>query len=137
MDNIFDAAGKFAQSKKNKALNEKPRNELIKNRDSSEIDEMLQKMRDMKVDLEQQLSRVYQKGKDSKIDGAILVDNISHLTRQQLKEIEEQEKILTEKIQAAIPAESCLKKNPKSKEKLTQERQGKMRGMRNNWIPVR
>jgi hypothetical protein len=71
------------------------------------------------------------------VSEAVLVDDVNNLTMQQLKELQEQERVLMNQIREAIPPESCLRDNPKSKEKLTQERQSKMRGARNKWIPVR
>lgn len=140
-DSIFDAASKFAKSRRTKPSEEKAENAPAKKIDDIVSDlalkEMLQKMRDMKKDLEDQLSTVYQKGKEAKVNVSLLVESARELTDQQFKQMQEQEKILTDKILAATPPESCLRKNPKSKEKLTQERQGKMRGARNNWIPVR
>lgn len=139
-DNIFDTSRKLGQSKKNKTSLESEKLPVNKNpptRNDYEIEEMLEKMRFMKKDLENQLSAVYQKGKESKINIALLVDNKDHLTEKELEKLQEEEKSLTEKISAVISPESCLKKIPKNKEKMTQERKGKLRGARNNWIPIR
>lgn len=139
-DNIFDTAKKIAQAKKEKANNQ-PSNttapKIITTVEDPQISLMLEKMRVMKEDLENQLSSIYQKGKESKINVAILVDNIHILSPTDLAKVREQEKVLTDKIVAITPPESCLRKKTKNKEKLTQERKGKMRGSRNQWIPVR
>jgi len=144
-DNIFDTASKQASQKK-KTVDGKSQQEgvenptkktLSENSSSSEIDLMLKKMQDMKTDLENQLASVYRKGRESKINVSYLVESVSSLTKQQLEKIEEQKKLLVDKINVAIPTETCIKKNAKGKEKLTQERKGKMRGARNNWIPVK
>ena len=139
-ENIFEAASRQGKARKDKLLQSKSeKNAPKKNEDSfdPEIHDMLDKMKYMKEDLENQLSSVYQKGKESKINVSLLVESASSLTASQLEKMKEQEKLLADKINAAIPAESCLKQPHKSKEKMTQERQGKMRGARNNWIPVR
>lgn len=144
-DNIFDAASKYAKYKKNKTTEGKSQVKSapapVKKMDVLDTDpalkEMLQKMRDMRKDLEDQLSTIYEKGKESKVNVSLLLHNTHELTDQQFKQMQEQEKMLTEKILAATPPESCLRRNPKTKEVLTQERQSKMRGARNHWIPVR
>lgn len=140
-ENIFEAAGKQGKAGKDKSSQGKTDGIASKKNEPNsvdpEINDMLDKMKFMKEDLENQLSSVYQKGKESKVNVSLLVESANALTTSQLEKMREQEKLLADKINAVIPAESCLKKPMKSKEKLTQERQGKMRGARNNWIPVR
>lgn len=139
-ENIFEAASKQAKAKKNKPLGDKSEQETSQKKvdlANEEVGEMLQKMQTMREDLENQLNSVYQKGTASNINVDHLIDNAGALAVKNLDKMREQEKILSDKIGQAIPSESCLRKNPKSKDALTQERKGKMRGSRNNWIPVR
>ena len=140
-DNIFEASRKQSQFQKNKASQGHPEKDVVKkNKENTrlfELKEMLEKMHEMKKDLEDKLSYIYLKGKQSKIDASLLVNDARDLTRKQLEKMEEEEKKLIEKINAIIPPNACLKKTPKSKEKMTQELKGKMRGARNNWIPMR
>lgn len=138
-ENIFDISKNKSKPKKEKSfvIKQKPiasSDNLIQD---AAVTEMLKKMHEMKNDLENQMTSIYQQGKTSRISGVLLAENTNDLTIQQLKQLQEQEQILMDQIRAAIPPESCLRKNPKSKEKLTQERQSKMRGARNKWIPVR
>lgn len=139
-NNIFETAGKQAQSQKNKTSREMPRQNKGKKIEptiNSELQEMLEKMRIMKEDLEQQLSAIYEKGKESKVNVSLLIEKAKNLTAQQMDKMEEQQRILKEKILATTSPGSCLMKNPKTKEKITQERKGKLRGARNNWIYVK
>lgn len=140
-DNIFEASKKQSRSGKNKASQDEVLSGLIKKTEGTqsfnELNAMLQKMQMMKKDLEDQLAEIYRNGKESKINAVLLVENANNLTAKQLEKVEQQERILIEKINAIIPPEACLKKTPKSKEKLTQERKNKMRGARSNWIPMR
>lgn len=137
--NIFDAVGKTGGAKKKEASSTpapqtKPKEQV--NIDP-EIKEMLQKMQDMSDDLENQLETFRQKGKNSKVNVSLLLENTGILSKQQYEEMQKKKDELIEKIAKAIPAKSCLKKKQKSKEELTQERKGKLRGARNKWIPVR
>ena len=125
-DNIFEAASKQGSSGKKKAFNEKSENHAaanarkvtkVENEDEGEIAQMLKKMQDMKIDLENQLANIYRKGRESKIDVSLLVENANALTKQQLEKMEEQQRLLMEKIDIAITKESCLKKKGKNKEK--------------------
>jgi hypothetical protein len=139
-ENIFEAAGRQGKPRKDKASSGRTEGSSVKKNDGlvdPEISAMLDKMKSMKDDLENQLSSVYQKGRESKVNVSLMIESASALTNAQLEKMKEQEKLLSDKINAVIPAESCLKKPLKSKEKMTQERQGKLRGARNNWIPVR
>jgi hypothetical protein len=139
-ENIFEAASKQAKAKKNKPLEGKSEQGTSQKKvdlANQEVEEMLLKMQTMREDLENQLNNVYQKGSASNINVDHLIDNAGALAVKNLDKMKEQEKILSDKIGKAISSESCLRKNPKSKETLTQERKGKMRGSRNNWIPVR
>lgn len=137
-ENIFEISKKGSKLGKKETI---PEREKIfssnKPKQDPEIAEMLQKMHNMKNDLENQLDAIYRQGKEKQIRDTILIDHISGLTTQQLKELQEQERVLMDQIHAAIPPESCLRSNPKSKETLTRERQGKLRGARNKWIPIR
>jgi hypothetical protein len=136
--NIFDAAAKMEASKKKSAQN-KPKELLPKtNVDvDPEVKEMLQKMREMRDDLDSQLNSIYRKGKETKIKDTILIEDTGKLTNKQLEEVQAQKKTLLDKINKALPPETCLKKKQKNKEELTQERKNKMRGARNKWISVR
>ena len=131
-DNIFEAAGKqkrFVEKKTPAYESEKVT--VKKTQDDKSYSEL------MKKDLEDQLSDIYQKGKEKNLNAKLLVNNAKDLTSKQLEKMEEEEKKLIDKINAIIPPGACLIKNAKSKEKLTQERKGKLRGARNNWIPMR
>jgi hypothetical protein len=138
--NIFDAVGKMARSKKKEtASNPLPQavpKKLLKIQVNTEIQDMLQKMQEMSDDLENQLNMIYRKGKESKINVSIL-ENPGQLSKNQFEQMEKQKSELIEKIIKVIPPKSCLKKKQKSKEQLTQERKGKLRGARNKWIPVK
>lgn len=134
-ENIFEAAAK-------KTKRHRPEKAASKDGaadpSKSELTDMLKRIREMKTDLENKLGFIYEKGKEAKVD----VDNLfggtsASFTMQQIEEIRAQEKILQDKLNAIIPPESCIRKVPKSKEKLTQERKGKFRGARQKWIPVR
>ena len=133
-DNIFDILSKGSKSKGGKAS---PAPKKTSDPQAEELDLMFQKMRTMKQDLEDQLANLYLQGKMTPHIEALLVENPTKLTKKQLEEIAEQENKLKEKISKAIPPETCLQKNPKSKVKLTQERRGKLRGAKNKWIPMR
>jgi hypothetical protein len=139
MENIFDAAGKMGKAKKDKSAIPKPEKKIDKNDELSNltIEDMLQKMQDMKKDLEGQLDSIYKQGAAKRINVDRLIEESGGLAVKNLDKIKDQEKILSDKINEAILPESCLKKKPKSKEALTQERKGKLRGSRHNWIPVR
>jgi len=139
--NIFESAGKQGLSQKKKAVvqfenrvEKSPQQPSVHN---EEINIMLQKMQNMKLDLENQLTEIYRKGEESKINVSLLMKDAGSLTRQEIQKMEAQKKILEDEIDLVIPQESCLKRKSKSKEKMTQERKGKLRGARNNWIPVK
>lgn len=138
-ENIFEAAGKLAKAKKNKQEETKSEKKIDKSDESSnlKVEDMLQKMQDMRQDLEGKLSEIYKKGSTKHINVDQLIEESGALAIKNLDKMREQEKILSDQISGAITPESCLKKNPKSKDVLTQERKGKLRGSRNNWIPVR
>lgn len=138
-ENIFEAARRLGKANKDKAAVSEAEKNTNKNKDLSDlkVEDMMQKMKDMKNDLQGQLTEIYQKGSASNINVDHLIENSGGLAIKNLDKLREQEKILSDQINVAIPAESCLKQNQKNKETLTQERKGKLRGPRNNWIPVR
>lgn len=145
-ENIFEALSKQTKKKKNQAIENKPsadplsKSDPVSKSDGNSqlgIGEMWKKMQDMKEDLEKQLSNVYQKGKEAKIDVDLLMDRAGGSVLKQSINLKEREKILNDAINGVILPEACLRKNAKSKDKLTQERKGKMRGVRNKWIPVK
>lgn len=135
-ENIFETAGKLAKSKKDK---EQSQTSSDKNKDLSnlKIEDMMQKMQDMNNDLKGQITEIYRKGASANIDVDHLIKDSNAFAVKNLDKMREQEQVLNDQINGAILPESCLRPNPKNKEKLTQERKGKLRGSRNNWIPVR
>lgn len=139
-ENIFEAARKMGTKKKVAASKPAPEAASKKNENleiDPEVKGMLQKIQDMSNDLDNQLDSIYKKGKEAKINVSVLIENTGQLSDKQFEDMQAQKKTLMDKITKAVPPASCLKKKQKSKEELTQERKGKMRGARNNWIPVR
>jgi hypothetical protein len=138
-DNIFDILGKGSKPKHSLPLNKGnfPSAKKPSNAESEAIEQMFKKMRTMEKDLANQLADLYLQGKMQPQIEALLMQKLGALNKKQIEDVAEQERILKEKISQAIPPESCLRKNPKSKEKMTQERRGKMRGAKNKWIPMR
>ena len=104
---------------------------------NEEIEKMLNKMQEMGQDLQTRLEEIQTLGKEKHIDLDKYFGDTYRLTKQELEQIEERERIVREKVNAAFPPESCIRPVGKSKEKLTKDRKGKMRGARQNWIPIR
>ncbi|HEV8051504.1 MAG TPA: hypothetical protein VGP47_03345, partial [Parachlamydiaceae bacterium] len=117
-ENIFEAVSRQGKERRNKSLQGKSEASAAKKKEDKPVDPeigvMLDKMKFMKQDLEVQLSDVYQKGKESNINVSLLVESASGLTASQLEKMKEQEKILNDNFNIAVPAESCLKKPEKT-----------------------
>jgi len=103
---------------------------------NAEVEQMLKKMEQMKNDFDNQLKNLYDLGRRANVDVDSYLTNTNKLTRAELEALKEQERILKEKFNAAKLPGSCLEKQEKTKDQLTQERKGKFRGSRQKWIPV-
>lgn len=101
-----------------------------------ELEVLLTRIKEMKEDLDQRLTTLFELGREKHIDVQSLFGNIYQLTLQQVEALAQHERRLAEKLKKAIPPESCIKRVEKSKEKLTQERKGKFRGTRQKWLPM-
>ena len=131
--NIFDAAGKHLKKAPTQPSNRTP---LPKGKLNPEIEMMLNRMRAMQKDLEDKLSHLYAKGEEYHIDVGKYFGDALHQSTEGIKRMQEKEREIRQKIVQTLPPESCLRPRAKSKEKLTQERKGKMRAARRNWIPM-
>lgn len=135
-NNIFEAAGKQPKKRPSEKKGAKVIATAKVQATSEELDAMLNQMREIRENLENQLAAIYQKGKESNIDMSQFPDNAYALTAKEIEKVQQKELELREKINAITPPESCIRKVPKSKEKMTKERKGKMRGARQKWIPI-
>lgn len=102
-----------------------------------EVVKMFSRMREMRLDLENQLDSVKKKGEESKFDVEAYLAKSVHFRPQEIEKSLQDQKEFEEKINDVLSPESCLKKIKKSKEKLTQERKNKTLGSRKKWIPMR
>lgn len=144
-DSIFDQAGRMGgKPKKAKNLGSDSERSSPKvdptfksGESTDDIATMLDKMRKMRKDLESQLETIRDSAKANGINIEKYFGTTYELTKQEIEKMRDQEKVLSDKIAAAIPADSCLNRNPKSKEAMTKERKNKFRGSRQNWIPMK
>lgn len=103
----------------------------------SESFKMLKRVRALRLDLENQLADVREVGRINNVDIERYFGEAYELTKQEIEGLQQQEASLLAKIEAITPPESCIKKNPISKEKLTKDRKNKFRGTRQKWIPIK
>jgi hypothetical protein len=105
-----------------------------------EVVSMLQKMYEMKKDLERQLNHLYDLGKIAKVDIDRYFGYRFNLSPKEIALMHEFEKKIAEKVDQVILPESCIKRLPTSDDKITQEltqkRKGKTRGSRKKWLPI-
>jgi hypothetical protein len=137
--NIFvAAANEFQRKKKLSKVDDKkapfPVSPTLSKAQNSEIEQMLKKMQDMRKDIEEKVATLYAKGRECNVDIDKRFGSQLYLSNLEFQLLKEKEKELTQKISEALPADSCIKPSPKSKEKLARERKGKMRGARKNWL---
>lgn len=101
----------------------------------SEASQMMNRINEMQQDLDKKLAHLYDLGKAANVDIDTYLSP-SGLSSQELKQIKERERQLSDELKKVTPKEACVLRAPKSKEKLTQERKAKFRGSRQNWIPM-
>src|SRR5262249_20873695 len=102
-----------------------------------EVELMINRMFEMSREIKPKLEDVYSKGKHYNFDVARYMEYIRKSFPNEYAKILDKESELRDRLLKLITPESCVRKIPKSNEKLTQERKGKLRGMRKNWIPMK
>lgn len=103
-----------------------------------EVFEMFQRMRDMRRDLDNKLSELRNKGQSYQFDVDRYIESNKGLYSKDLEKVKQEEQAFTDQVKSLFTPETCIKKNPKTKDQLTHERKGKTLGARKkNWIPIR
>lgn len=143
--NIFEAMGSQSGSGKPGKRQQPERRQLAVpsiSRDP-EKESMLQRMKEMKSTLEQQLDEVYSKGKEVKLPVNVLVEDITQLPPAQQDEVRQRENALKEKLKGIGPSTHVKRKAsggeppPSGPQTPPTDRKAKLRGARNKWIPVK
>lgn len=142
--NIFDAAAKKLRKKSNNKQN--PPNRRASSAAASlnnetggqnlEVNEMLQRMKSMQQDLDNQMAELRRKGRLYNIDIDLYIENLTRHYPQEMNKVTQEQKELLDSIDSLFTPETCIKPNPKSKEKLTKERKSKTVPFRKKWIPM-
>ena len=101
---------------------------------------MLQRMKEMKDDLNLKLDYLQNQAKQHHINIDLFIQSHSGPLVKEIEELKQKEKALREfeKNKPEFKKQNVETKSvAKSSDKLTQERKGKLRGVRNKWIPVK
>lgn len=109
----------------------------IYNGPDKEVRAMLMRIHEMKNDLEKKLTNIYEKAAISKIDIEEFLENSDNFTKKEWDRIQKNKEALIQNLSLVFTPEDTVRRQPKSKEKLTKERRGKTLGVRKKWIPVR
>lgn len=101
--------------------------------------EMLERILEMQRDLKEKLDYIHEQGKICNIDvDAFFRTPMAEISPTDIAILKEKEGALRKLLEA--PAETtpqtATPKEVKSEDKLTKERKGKTRGVRNKWIPL-
>jgi hypothetical protein len=137
--NIFEAASRKLGKKKAKDTSVFPSPPPLPQNPKSEDTELMQmvdRMHQMQQDLDNQLIELRQKGKAYHIDVDKYIEDSKKSFPKDLEKAHQEQQELFDRIGALFPPEACIKKNPKTQEKLAHERKAKMLGLRKKWIPI-
>lgn len=127
---------KIRRPKPSKEPSPDDKNSKKKDLTQSEAFEMLQKMKGMNVDLENQLRDLYKQGKESGVNVDNLLRNPAIFPMSEWNTINmEKDKLLAKMNDIVDPMRG--KKKKKSISQLTKERKGKTLGSRRNWMPMK
>jgi hypothetical protein len=142
--NIFDAAAKkLGEQSRNKskssaksAFSTSAPAKKKANSEISETDEMMQRMRVMQQDLDNQMAELRKLGRLHNVDVDLYLENLTKRYPQEMKKVTQAQKELLDAIDNIFSPGTCIKPNSKSKEKLTHERKSKTVAFRKKWIPM-
>lgn len=127
---------KIRRPKPSKEPSPDDKNSKKKDLTQSEAFDMLQKMKGMNVDLENQLRDLYKQGKESGVNVDNLLRNPAIFPMGEWNTINrEKDKLLAKMNDIVDPMRG--KKKKKSISQLTKERKGKTLGSRRNWMPMK
>lgn len=149
--NIFDAASKkLRKEEKRPTVQNQPSSSPLPASEKKEIQlqsgygdadpeviEMFHRIRQMKRDIDSNLSDLRTKGESYRIDVDQYIEKSGGLFPKELEKVHQDEQAFINKVNSLFTPEACLKKVVKSKDQLTQERKGKTLGSRKKWIPIR
>lgn len=135
--NIFDAAAKKLSKRSKRAAQESTSASKEKRSGHvSEADDMVRRMQEMQQDLDKKMAELRKNGKLYNIDVDLYIDNLKNHYPNEMKKVSQAQKELIDAIDAIFSPETCIKRNPKTKDQLTLERKGKTLGVRKKWIPM-
>ena len=110
---------------------------IFYNGPDAEIKAMLQRMADMKKEMERQLTNIYSKAALSRLDIKEFLENPNNFSRKDWEKVQRHKDFLIEQISMIFTPESTIRRPPKTKEKVDKERRGKTLGARKKWIFVK
>lgn len=139
--NIFEAASKELRKKAKKPVSDqaspppepseaKDPKKMSYGSEDPEVMEMFLRIRKMKRELDSNFNELRSKDVDR------FIEKIASNYPGEVEKMKQKEKTFLDRLNSIFTPEACVKKNPKSKEKLTQERKGKTLGGRKKWIPM-
>jgi|688.fasta_scaffold16531_13 hypothetical protein len=132
--NIFEtAAKKLGRQKKSTKSTPAPIQKKKRHSDP-EIASMLQKIDDMKLDLQKKLDYIKNRMGWSNDQIQQFMNNPKNFPPKEWERIQQTKNALGDKVWAAIGLE--LKPKPRTRENIAGERKGKTLGARKKWIPM-